>query len=166
VNQPAPLPLRDIHLPGPVSWWPPAPGWWLLAGLLLALAVLAVWWLRRRRRLRLAAVTLARRELEAIEAAHKAGETPEQIVQRLSVLLRRVCISLFPRDQAAGLTGREWLEFLDQPLQRPAFSEGPGRLLAEAPYRPSVPAQEIAPLLDLTREWLAAVSRQRGEGGE
>jgi hypothetical protein len=166
VNQPAPLPLRDIHLPGPVSWWPPAPGWWLLAGLLLALIVLITWWLRRRRRLRLAAVTLARRELEAIEAAHKAGETPEQIVQRLSVLLRRVSISLFPRDQAAGLTGREWLKFLDQPLRRPAFSEGPGRLLAEAPYRQSVPAEEIAPLLELTREWLASVSRQRKEGRE
>lgn len=166
MKQPASLPLRDIHLPGPVSWWPPAPGWWLLAGLLLALAVLVVWWRRHRRRLRLAAVTLARRELEAIEADHKAGAAAEDVVQRLSVLLRRVSISLFPRSQAAGLTGRQWLEFLDQPLPRPAFSEGPGRLLAEAPYRPSVPAEEVAPLLDLTREWLAAVSRQRGEDRE
>ena len=29
------LPLRDIHLPGSVGWWPPAIGWWLLAALVL-----------------------------------------------------------------------------------------------------------------------------------
>ena len=34
------LPLRDLHLPDPVGWWPPAPGWWLL---LATLAMLLIW---------------------------------------------------------------------------------------------------------------------------
>ena len=53
----AELPLRDIHLPTRVSFWPPAPGWWVLAGLvgggLLATWLLRRWRARRRRQLAL-----------------------------------------------------------------------------------------------------------------
>ena len=34
---PTELPLRDLHLPNPVGWWPLAPGWWFLIALALAL---------------------------------------------------------------------------------------------------------------------------------
>ena len=40
------LPLRDLHLPDPIGWWPLAPGWWfvlvLVAGGLAYLASLAL----------------------------------------------------------------------------------------------------------------------------
>ena len=26
---PQQIPLRDLHLPDAISWWPLAPGWWL-----------------------------------------------------------------------------------------------------------------------------------------
>ena len=47
--------LRDIHQPGMIETWPPAPGWWILAGLaLLALIALVTWlflhWRRNRYR--------------------------------------------------------------------------------------------------------------------
>ena len=35
--------LKDIHLPGAVSAWPPAPGWWILTFLLLALVTWIIW---------------------------------------------------------------------------------------------------------------------------
>lgn len=160
MTEPTKLPLRDIHLPEPVSWWPPAPGWWLLAGLIL-LCVLAAWlWRRYRRRQRLAATTLALQELAAIEAAYRDGLEAAETVRRLSVLMRRLSISLFPRAEAAGLTGGEWLAFLDRPLERPDFSEGAGRVLNEGPYRPDVARDEVEPLLDLCREWIRAAGRR------
>ena len=30
------LPLRDLHLPEAVGWWPLAPGWWVLIALAIA----------------------------------------------------------------------------------------------------------------------------------
>ena len=30
------LPLRDLHLPEMVGWWPLAPGWWFLIALAAA----------------------------------------------------------------------------------------------------------------------------------
>lgn len=157
----SPLPLRDIHLPAEIAWWPPAAGWWLLLAGIILIAVVAWLWRRRRRRLRFAATTLALRELEAIEADFRAGTCDAgAAVRRLSVLMRRLSISLFPRSEAAGLTGETWLSFLDGVLQRPAFSSGPGRVLHEGPYRPSVGNEEVEPLLVLCREWIE-VNRRR-----
>ena len=60
------LPLRDIHLPPEVAFWPPAVGWWLLV-LLAGVAFYA--WLRWRWRLRVRAAALA--ELGRIESAYR-----------------------------------------------------------------------------------------------
>ncbi|MCA9451888.1 MAG: DUF4381 domain-containing protein, partial [Nitrospira sp.] len=42
--------LRDVHLPPPISLWPPAPGWWITLGLVMMGVILCLWILRNRRR--------------------------------------------------------------------------------------------------------------------
>jgi len=143
---PQTLPLRDIHLPDPVSWWPPAVGWWLMAGLILLLGTAFAWWWRRwlggryRR--------LALRELEQLQQL----PVTEQIAA-LSRLLRQTALCHFPRAECAGLHGEDWLKFLDRPFKDQPFSQGAGRCLLDAPYRPHSSIDDDE-LLELCRRWL------------
>lgn len=147
--------LRDIHLPEPVSWWPPAPGWWLLV--LLALALLAVlgWWLRRawrrhRRRARVEA------ELDALLAAHRAGGDARALAAGVSLLLKRVALARWPRPEVAGLSGADWLAFLDRTGGHGDFADGPGRALARAGYGAPEPVEAEA-LGAAARAWIRGV---------
>ena len=154
---PAPenLPLRDIHLPDPVSWWPPAPGWWGLVMFCLLL-ILMVWALMRaRRRGRLKKQSLI--ELQQFIEKFQSDGDVQQLTAQLSVLLRRLALSLYPRRQVAALTGTEWLRFLDMSLtpdgNDKALSEGVGRVLIEAPYNPNSQVDGIA-LINLIQRWI------------
>lgn len=149
-----PLPLRDIHLPDPVGWWPPAPGWWLLAILVPTLTAGLVWLIRYR--WRLTPIKLALRELDILQG--DTGLGADEKLRRLSSLLRQTALTLYPRHSVAGLAGEAWLRWLDETLSEPRFSQGPGRILAEAPYRP-VPAAHLDEVLALCRDWLRVLSK-------
>jgi len=148
------LPLRDIHLPPAISWWPLAPGWWTLAALIVGAAVA---WLafRRRRRRPASPRKRALGELRAMEQSRGEAD-PRTQTRDLSVLLRRVSLSYYPREKVAGLVGGDWLNFLDDILGERRFSEGPGRTLLDAPYRPPGPA-DVAALHALCVEWMRAL---------
>lgn len=154
--------LRGYHLPEPISWWPPAPGWWLLALLIAGLlALLLVWALRawrRRRRLR-AAPRAALDELAAMRAAHARGGDAATCARGLSRLLRRYALTRYPRRAVAGLSGENWLAFLDAHGGAGRFQAGPGRGLLVAPYRPGggqAMGGELAvgELADLVEDWI------------
>lgn len=154
MNDPLQLPLRDIHLPEVPGWWPPAPGWWILLGLILIIVAFYYWWQLRQQRIRRSAVHLARLELEALQNDFNSHRDTRKFIADLSILLRRLSISAFPRTETASLTGEDWLNFLDGPLQNSAFTEGAGRILIEAPYRPELEDQELSPLIELCGQWI------------
>ena len=117
---PLALPLREIHLPESVGWWPPAPGWWLLT-VLLALGFAAVCYARLLyRRRRYSAVNMARRELGQIRSRYATDRDAGRCARSVSALLRRLSISVFPAAESAGLTGSEWLAFLRSGGGKPA----------------------------------------------
>ncbi|MBE2293389.1 MAG: DUF4381 domain-containing protein [Phycisphaerales bacterium] len=149
--------LRDIHLPEPISWWPPAPGWWLLALLLLLIIVglLGLWRYRRRQTPRRAALA----ELARLRVDFQRDGDSTATAAGISALLRRLALSYFPRNQVAGLVGEAWLQFLDRSGGGQPFSAGPGRTLIRAPYRPAE-IFEIEALLNVAETWIKSVGKQ------
>lgn len=160
-TDPASLPLRDIHLPDPVSWWPLAPGWWALLLLLVSAVLLTAYFIRRYRNHKISALYLANQELERIKTDFNINQDKSNLVKELSELIRRLSISIFPREESAGLTGEEWLKFLDQYSAKNEFDNGIGRVLIEAPYQAD-PEFHSNELIGLVSTWIETVAKGKG----
>ena len=152
------LPLRDIHLPGAISWWPPAPGWWLLAALAVAAVVVAGLYYYRQRHRR-----AALRALKRVRAALARGTEPVVCLQQVSTVLRRFAMTSARDTSAAGapvagLIGERWLAYLDGRWQRDSFRRGVGRALLAAPYgKPNTVDHAAAlDLVALCTDWIRA----------
>lgn len=146
--------LRDIHLPEPVSAWPPAPGWWVLAAALLLIAALIaarVWRRRRQRRYRRAAIRALNLSYRAYQSSGDAGD----YLRDASRILKQAALAGFPRDRVAALHGDAWPLFLVESGGDTALQGPVGELLA-AVYRPRVEAdpEQLRQLQRLLEDWL------------
>lgn len=146
------LELHDIHAAPPPSFWPPAAGWWLLTLLLLLLIFLATRWLKRyyqrwRRRQRVL------RHLAELYQACQHDHDIRTFAAESSILLRRVVLTLFPRQQVAGLSDEDWLRFLDNTGGDGQFQQGAGQQLTVAPYTAN-PTVDAEALYILIRGWI------------
>ncbi|MCB1774913.1 MAG: DUF4381 domain-containing protein [Gammaproteobacteria bacterium] len=144
--------LRSYRLPEPVDWWPPAPGWWLLSVLVLGVVVAAAIWARRQRRLS-AASRQAQHELAQLRRQLDVNGDTAGFVRQVSALLRRYALAQWPARDIAGLTGDDWLAFLDARGGHGEFTHGVGRHLADAPYRRTVDIP-VQPLTELVERWI------------
>ncbi len=128
------LPLRDLHLPEPVGWWPLAPGWWFLIGVLAVLLAYAVYRSYQRYRHN-APRRFALRQLARFESEYLEHRNPVTLGKQLSELLRRGMLAYADRDEVAGLTGDAWLAWLDRGMPLPYFHTEGGKSLLQLPYR-------------------------------
>ena len=155
--EPGALVLRDIHGLDAIPWWPMAPGWWYLIaaiGLLLLLALLREWliysglWLGWR--------ADARRQLRALKKDLR-HEDPREVAGRLSELLRRIAMARSGRRAAAGLTGDDWLQWLNANDNSRFDWEVRGQMLLTAPYMPpamEVQRKELGALISAASRWI------------
>ncbi len=151
---PTELPLRDIHLPAPISWWPLAPGWWLvlITAVVAAIAAVLYWKWRQRRRVRRSALS----ELKDIELRFSEHRDTHRLAQELSRLARRAALATDPSRAGAAETGAAWRERLDALSTTGSTDEVIKTALERAPYRPAESIDGDA-LLQAFRPWLAGL---------
>ena len=150
--------LRDIHLPEPIGWWPPAPGWYFLAILILVALIVAIIFLTRHY-LNGRARRQALRLLETYQQQYLEHHINHQLIAaRLSELLKRVALVYFPREKVASLQGESWIAFLNDTGKGLNFNAVQRELL-ELPYQSEV-ACDFQPLFGLVRTW---IRQRRGQ---
>lgn len=127
---------------------------------MLSLLVVAgwLWWWRHHRRQTPRRAAFA--ELARLRDDFQRHGNGAAVAAGVSILLRRLALAHFPRNEVAGLVGDAWLQFLDRSGGGTSFSAGPGRALTQAPYR-LAEAFEIEELLNVAETWIKRVSKRR-----
>ena len=160
MNQPDPLAqLRDIHLPDPVSGWPPGPGWWAVACLVFLMVIALAYWLWHRHRAN-AWRRQAVRELN--NALLRWQEQPDTIacLQHISATLKRTALRQFPNYDVARLNGEDWAAFLDRQWRKRPEQSFSSLGFAEQAYRPQPADVDMKALHALSLRWLRQLEAQ------
>lgn len=113
-------------MPAAPHFWPPASGFWILVALILMLLISVAWYItqaRRRNAYRRAGLTL-------LESANTVYE--------INVVLKRVALAVFPREQVAALHGEDWIQFMRSTCSDEQFA-------------PLSPSNEATPASESTR---------------
>ena len=93
-----------------------------------------------------------------LELSSIREQTSAEKLQQLPVLLKRAALSIWPREDVASLTGRDWHRFLDESAAMDEFCSGVGDILDQLAYMGSDSAvladPELQQVLDATEFWL------------
>lgn len=103
--------LRDIVIPEAPSLWPFSTGLWLALIVMAAILIyVALQWYSAHKR-----DAYRRAGLSLLDGA--------RTVHDVSVILKRVALAAYPREQVAPVYGDQWLKFLDSTCPKCQFTE-------------------------------------------
>jgi len=148
--------LKDIYLPERVSqWWPLAYGWWIvLAAIVLATFVfLVILHFRKKKKQYVESVISDFRN----EVSNTYQQKPKEVLQQISVYLKRVAIQKFPNEDIKTLHSDAWLEFLDSKLKQSNFVNTKANMLGNS-YKPvELSKQELDEIMCVAEKWIRSV---------
>lgn len=151
--------LKDIHLPQPINMWALAPGWILLAIILMCLISVGVYfWYKAQQKK--STIKFALAYLTKLQSIMIDNPNNINIAAEISTLIRRTALHYFPREQIAGLTGDDWLHFLNDSSENAVFTADIANLLTEVPYQKNN-IHDLTPLFDVTKNWLISINKKK-----
>ncbi|AIT09783.1 membrane protein [Candidatus Francisella endociliophora] len=145
--------LKDIYLPERVSqWWPLAYGWWIVLAIII-LAILVFLVLLHFRKKKKQYIDSIVNDLRS-EVDNTYQQKPKEVLQQISVYLKRVAMQKFPNENVKTLHGEAWLEFLDSKLKQPNFVNTKANMLGNS-YKPvELSKQELDEIMSVAEKWL------------
>jgi hypothetical protein len=103
--------LPPLHMPEPISFWPPAIGWWLLALFIIVLSVLVVrFFLKKKRKNQLRKVALL--ELNQYWSSYQSNHDTQSYLLALNRLLKKFVMQQYPNKNLHTLSGEQWISGL------------------------------------------------------
>lgn len=141
----------EILMPDIVSYWPEAPGWKYLFAITLLLSMLLVWRAFRKWRL-----NRYRREALSLLSDIDSQTSNAVRLKQVAILLKSTALNVFPRAEIAGLSGADWVAYLNGQEDASYFDQGCADLLAVAQYQSESvsSADDVQSLINATREWI------------
>ena len=120
--------------PDPVKFTWGAPGWYMLGILLLLLigvVALLMWRHHQKNKYRRSALSwLEEKERKLL------NQQPVQLVYDSTMLMKRIAMSRYGRDEVASLPNKEWVTFLNSVCKSPMFTDNDAMWLAKILYVP------------------------------
>ena len=144
--------LKDIHLPDPISVWPPALGWWILTTIILAAIVSLSCWLifyYKKNAYRRHAI----KQLQTLTENYNRQNNKTYYANNINKLLKQVAVTYYSKKSVSSLTGKAWLTFLDNSAKMTDFSQGAGQILETSQYQLTADFDAIS-LSTCCKKWL------------
>lgn len=148
--------LIDIQGLDYIGWWPLSLAWWVLIACALGVLAACLFMAWRFYKYRKSWQYQAFRRLTTLQQQVDQND-PKQLLQALSMEMRKIAMHSTQRESCAGLIGNKWLQWLQQ--HDPAGFDwvANGNLLVNVQYMPEAmqyDAMQIATLINAAQGWV------------
>jgi hypothetical protein len=147
--------MDELIEPPPVKFSFDAPGWYVTGALLIILVlVAAIFWYRHYKRNRYRAAALV--QLAKKEALLIPQQQYDALVYESDLLLKRIAMKKYGRDNVAGLTSLEWVNYINQTWKEKSFNNAEAQLLKHNVYAFSnnISKEEAEAFVEKSKRWI------------